>query len=232
MRKPHLTRKQQEAFEKLTRMIASSGASPTLEEFRMELGLKSLNSAKQYIQTFENLGLIRRSPFQKRGIEIIGSLQESGHGIVFLPVISSAGCDAMNIYADQRFDERIGIDAGFIPIGKVIEKLVLFKAIGDSMDAAGISSGDYVLAERTNNIDEGDRVVATVGDMAVIKRFHYGENAILLEPDSHNPKYRKIVLKDISSIFGKVLNIIKTRNDTELTYERTDETEPLPIANH
>ncbi|NTW15350.1 MAG: hypothetical protein HGA38_03195 [Candidatus Moranbacteria bacterium] len=223
MRNQRLTNKQQEAFRKLSRLITSTGVSPTLEEFRMELGLKSLNSAQQYINTFEKLGLVRRSPFQKRGIEIVGSLNESRHGIVFLPVIASAGCDAMSIFADRRFDERLGVDSGFIPIGKHMERLVLFKAIGDSMDAAGISSGDYVLTEKTDDISDGDKVVATIGDMAVIKKIHFGRDAVVLKPESHDPRYREIIMKDTGGVFGKVLDVIRIRNTDELSYEKIHE---------
>lgn len=224
-----LTQKQQEVLDKIECFIKEHKMSPTLEELRQELGYGNINSVRQYLKALERRGLIRRLSYRKRGIELISSDLETHSGVVVLPVIASAGCDAMTIYADQKFDEHLTVDSGYIPKGKSLESLVLFKAIGQSMDASGIDSGDYVLVQRTEDVGTGDRVVASVGDMAVIKKLKHTENATILEPDSLDPRYKKIIMKDDSRIFGKVLDVIKasTSRCDELTLVYEDgKTEP------
>jgi repressor LexA len=219
-----LTKKQQEVLVKIRHFFVIHGMSPTLKELRMQLGYGNVNSVRQYLGALEKRGLIRRLSYRKRGIELIEPDLESQSGIVVLPVIASAGCDAITIYADHCFDEHLAIDSGYIPLGKELKSLVLFKAIGKSMDASGIDSGDYVLVQRTDDLNSGDRVVASIGDMAVIKKLKHTENATILEPDSSDPRYKKIILKDDSKIFGKVLDVIKTsslKND-ELTLQYED----------
>lgn len=219
-----LTKKQCEVLNAIEYHIKENGVSPTLEELRVKFGYKNSNSIRQYLDVLEKQGLIRRLSYKKRGIELTYSNSEiNNNGLVVLPVIASAGCDAVNVYAEQQFDENITIDVSYIPKNKDLKSLVIFKAIGDSMNMAGINSGDYVLVQRTNNIDSGDRVVVSIGDMAVIKRIKYGKNAVVLEPESSNVRYEKIILKDNSKIFGKVLDIIKMTMDDELLYEEVEE---------
>ncbi len=219
MTNQRLSKKQGDVYNEIRRHITDSGISPTLEELRQALGLKSLNSVKQFVDALEKRGLIRRRPYEKRNIELVSDTPRENTGVVLLPVIASAGCDALNVFADQRFDEHLTVDSRYIPKNKSSDNLVVFKAIGQSMEASGINSGDYVLVERTDSVSNGDRVVASVGDMAVIKRLRVGKNATTLDPDSPNPYYRRIVMKDNSSIFGKVLDVIKTSMDDQYVLE-------------
>lgn len=222
MMNQRLSKKQGAVYNEIRRQITDSGISPTLEELRQALDLRSLNSVKQFVDALEKRGLIRRRPYEKRNIELVSDAPQENTGVVLLPVIASAGCDALNVFSDQRFDEHLTVDSRYIPKNKSSDNLVVFKAIGQSMEGSGINSGDYVLVERTNDVSSGDRVVASIGDMAVIKRLQFGQDATILEPDSHNPYYKKIVMKDNSSIFGKVLDVIKTSIDEHYILEFED----------
>lgn len=73
---------------------------------------------------------------------------------------------------------------------------------------AGVHNGDYVLVEVTENVGNGDRVVAVMGDMAVIKRLKKTRGAAILEPEAEGKGYSPIVLSEDSRIFGKVVSII------------------------
>ena len=89
---------------------------------------------------------------------------------------------------------------------------------------AGIQNGDYVLVEVTNEVGQNDRVVAIIGDMAVIKRFHRTPNAIVLEPESVAGGYAPIVMREDFRIFGKVISVIQKPysdiDDVEFVYEK------------
>jgi DNA polymerase V len=138
---------------------------------------------------------------------------------VTLPVLSSAGCDNMSVFAEQIFDEFVTIDRDFLA-GRDSEKVVAFNAVGNSMVDAGISTGDLVLVEKTTDICEKDKVAAVVDGMAVIKQISFAENAVILKPMSKDPQYRPIVMKKNFQVFGKVIEVIKGfGGGDELVYE-------------
>lgn len=173
------------------------------------LSVQSLNSVLQYLDHLERHGLITRQRYQHRSIVLTTAELGASQGSVVLPVIASAGCDAMNMFAQQAFDEYFAVDQNHIPLGKSIQTLVMFRAI-DSMNAAGIADGDCVLVERTDAVNSGDRVVAAIDGMAVIKRLRRtADDTLILEPESTDPSYERIIMLDNSRIFGKVLNVIK-----------------------
>jgi SOS-response transcriptional repressor LexA len=93
--------------------------------------------------------------------------------------------------------------------GKRKDNVVGIRAVGDSMDEAGINEGDYVLVEMTEAVSENDLVVAIVDGFALIKKLKMANNAVILEPVSSNPKYRPIILNKNFRFFGKVVDVMR-----------------------
>lgn len=215
-----LTQKQQETLDLIKKFIARNGFAPLITELRENLKLKSLRSVAQRLESLEAKGFIRRERFKHRGITLLEDINPlSPGGTIRIPVIASAGCDQMEIYAEEKSDEYISVDKKMIGHHKDI---VAIKAVGNSMIDAGISNGDYVLVEVREDASENDRVVAIIGDMAVIKRFHRRANAVILQPESKNGGYSPIIMSEDSKIFGKVLSVIqisKPQDDYQLLYE-------------
>ena len=215
-----LTPKQKETFEFIKQFIARNGFAPLISELSEHFKLKSLRSVTQRLESLEAKGLIKRDRFKHRGIAIIEDTNLlSPEGTIRVPVIASAGCDQMEIYAQEKSDEYVSVDKKIISSQK---NIVAIKAVGNSMVDAGISNGDYVLVEVRNDASENDRVVAIIGDMAVIKRFHRRANAVILQPESKNGGYSPIIMSEDSKIFGKVLSVIqisKPQDDYQLLYE-------------
>lgn len=86
------------------------------------------------------------------------------------------------------------------------------RAVGDSMNDAGINSGDYVLIRFSNNADNGDRVAAIVDDMVTVKILQRTAEATILRPLSKDPQYKPIVLRRDFKIVGKVLCVVPGQN--------------------
>ncbi|MFZ2500557.1 MAG: transcriptional repressor LexA [Minisyncoccia bacterium] len=200
-----LTPAQEETHSFLKRHIAKHGQSPTIVELRDEFKLRSLRSVTQRLETLERKGLIKRDPFQHRSIQILERASIPS-GFIEVPVIASAGCDAMEVYAQDEFGEYILIDKSMV---NVHTNIAAIKAVGDSMQDAGIRNGDYVIVEVTEYVENGDRVVAIVGNMAVIKRYTKAGDVVFLNPENKDGGYHSIVVnQEDSKIFGKVLSII------------------------
>jgi len=213
-----LTQKQKETLDFIKNFVARNGSAPLITELSKNLKLKSLRSVTQRLESLEAKGFIRRDRFKHRGITLTEDINPlSSEGTIRVPVIASAGCDQMEIYAEEKSDEYISIDKKMIAHHKDI---VAIKAVGNSMIDAGISNGDYVLVEVRDDASENDRVVAIIGDMAVIKRFHRRANAVILQPESKNGGYYPIIMSEDSKIFGKVLSVIpmSLQND-EIKFE-------------
>lgn len=219
MKKTILTSKQQETLAYIKSFISQHGESPTITELSEGLKLKSLRSVTQRIESLEQKGLIKRDKFRRKGISIIETSENVPTGMIQVPVIASAGCDAAEVYAEEQYGEFLIVDKQMIGPHRDIAAV---KAVGNSMIDAGINNGDYVLVEVTGNVSSGDRVVAILGDMAVIKRLKVTQTSRILEPESKGNGYSPIVMSPNSKIFGKVLSIIsmsEPQNEYDLIYE-------------
>jgi repressor LexA len=204
-RRDTLTPAQQKTHSFLKSYIAKHGEAPTMTELSKAFRLKSLRSVTQRIEALERKGLVKRDPFQHRSIKL---LEKAGApaGFIEVPVIASAGCDAMGVYAQDEFGEYILVDKSLI---NVHTNIAAIKAVGDSMQDAGIRNGDYVIVEVTEYVNNGDRVVAIIGNMAVIKRYTRSGDVVVLNPENRDGGYSPIVVnQEDSKIFGKVLSII------------------------
>ena len=218
--KIRITQKQEETLDFIKNFITRNGESPTITQLSGGLGLKSLRSVTQRLEALEAKGLIKRDRFRHRGISLLNPLDPTmaPKGTERIPVIASAGCDTMQVYAQEQYDEFLMVDKQLLDPRK---EIVAIKAVGNSMVDYGLHNGDYALVEVTENIQNGDRVVAIVGDMAVIKKFKKVTGAIILESESKGNDYPPIILKEgFSKIFGKVLNIIPAgkKSNGELEY--------------
>ncbi len=203
-----LTQIQEETLATIKRYLTTYGKSPTFTELQKELGLHSLRSVVQRIEALERKGFIVRNRFQHRGIKVVETIKSQylSSDFIAVPVIASAGCDAMEVYAQDEFGEFIAVDRKLV--GRATS-IAAIKAVGDSMQDAGIKNGDYVIVEVTDKVENGDRVCAIIGNMAVIKRFDRTKGVVVLSPENKTAGYMPIVVKEEDSkIFGKVLSVI------------------------
>jgi repressor LexA len=205
-----LTPAQKETLSLIEEYTRTKGQAPTLTELQTALNLRSIRSVTQRIEILERKGLITRDRFQHRSISIVSGVEDQlSSDLIQVPVIASAGCDAMEVYAEERYGEYIMVERSLIGARQPKTSIVAVKAVGDSMLDAGIHSGDYVIVEVTDQIENGDRVVALLGNMAVIKRFERVDEVVYLNPENRYGTYYPIVVKEEDSrIFGKVLSII------------------------
>ena len=198
-----LTFKQQRVLDAVRCHFEKWQEPPTLEQLRKTLGFASLRTVAQYMDILERKGYIVRRKNAWRNIELRNA--DGGWGTVSIPVVANVGCDDLSVFAEEQHDEFIEVDK------QIVEEngeIVAVRAVGESMLDAGIHSGDYILVQFTNDVKNGDRVAAIVGDMVTVKRFEKKDGVIILYPESKDPKYKPIILKDNFKITGKVLCVI------------------------
>lgn len=198
-----LTYKQKRVLENIRLYIGAKGQPPTLEELRRNLGLKSTRTVVQYLESLEQKGYLVRRRNAWRNIELRNV--DGGWGTVSVPVVANVGCDDLSLFAEQQYDEFLEVDK------KIVEEsgdIVAVRAVGESMLDAGIRDGDYILVQFTDQVQNGDKVAAMVGDMVTVKRYEKKNGVVILYPESKDPKYKPIVLHEDFKVAGKVLCII------------------------
>lgn len=84
----------------------------------------------------------------------------------------------------------------------------LLRASGDSMDEAGINSGDLLLIRQQDSAENGDKVVALINDEATVKVFEKTRDAVILRPKSKNKNHKPIILTDNCMIQGVVVAVL------------------------
>ncbi len=114
-----------------------------------------------------------------------------------------ASCGSLND-AESYVEDYIEVNT---ELAKPGHQYFLVKADGDSMNLAGINSGDLVLVRVQDYANVGEKVVARNDDGGTIKEFHRQGNKILLMPRSDNPTHKPLLLDNIK-IQGVVLTTI------------------------
>ena len=183
-----LTKKQYELLLFLEERIAQSGVTPSFEEMKNKVGLKSKSGIHRLISALEDRGFIKKLPFKARAIEILKSsnkkLKSLDHKddrldkqIVELPVVGriAAGLPIEAIEAGENslFASRF--------LTKGSDSFIL-EIKGESMIDAGINDGDFAIIKKQSSANNGEIVVAlTDENEATLKRFRKRGDTIALE---------------------------------------------------
>lgn len=108
--------------------------------------------------------------------------------MINIPLFDSAGCGEL-MYADPTVQEMIPVKSELMSKGS---KYFVLRTSGDSMNLAGINDGDLVLCRKDYHPEEGNNVVALIGDDATIKEYRRENGVVVLKPKSSNPKHKPL----------------------------------------
>jgi repressor LexA len=230
-----LTRKQHQLLLFLHAHLGEHGVSPSFDEMKDALGLKSKSGIHRLISGLEERGFIRRLAHRARAIEVVRLPDDiSGKSQDFLPNIIEGGLRGRNVQNIGRplrdsSGETVALPMyGRIAAGTPIEALrdnsnfvdvpygllgrgehYALEVEGDSMVEAGILDGDTVIIERTENAENGAIVVALVdGGEVTLKRFRKRAGAIALEPANKNYEPR-LFPPDRVEVQGRLVGLLR-----------------------
>ena len=209
-----LTDKQQQVFDYIYEYIEKHGVSPTLDEIRGFIGVASIRTAAQYLESLERKGLLRRERNARRNIRLIDQ-NSAAEQLVSVPVFGNVGCGTPSVLTERIFDEFVSVSNALVKkINK--ENLFVIRAVGNSMLDAGVHDGDFVLVERTEDVQTGDLVVTIIEETAVLKRLTITPNAIILDPVTSDKSYPRIIMSRDFQIFGKMIDVIQAGASNEM----------------
>lgn len=189
----------------IERETSSTGVPPSIRQIGTALGISSTNGVRLHLQALQKKGYIRRSQRTSRGIVSLNRLSTaaspSRSTTVDIPILGRVAAGTP-IMAAENHEGSLTLDATLI---KNQESFAL-RVNGDSMINAGILDGDIVVVRLQQGADNGDIVVARVGEEATVKRFYREKDAIRLQPE--NPSLTPIYSTDVE-ICGKVVALVR-----------------------
>ena len=222
-----LTKKQKELLNYIQKFQSKNGVTPSYEEMKSALNLKSKSGIHRLILALEERGFVKRLAHKARALEIIKDgisnikvSEKNKNNLVIGNFINNANEDSQKlstlpllgkiaagtpIEAIQQNDTSVDVPKEMMPIGESYALTVE----GDSMINEGIHNGDTVLIKKTNIADNGEIVVALIDDNeATLKRIRKKGQSIALE--SANPIYEtRILSAHRVKIQGKLIGLLR-----------------------
>ncbi len=196
-----LTNRQRKVLDFITNYLRDTGYPPTVREIAGEFRISS-KGAYDHLIAIEKKGYIRRDPAKPRAIELMDFVPGRAYGpVIEIPVLGRVAAGEP-LLASQNIERTITLSNDLIRT----EEPFALKIKGESMTGAGILEGDYVIVKQQQDADQGDIVVALIGDEATVKRFYRAGDHVRLQPE--NPTMKPIIVKDVT-ILGKVVGLFR-----------------------
>ena len=203
----NLTPRQNEVLALIKECMQESGMPPARAEVALRLGFKSANAAEGHLKALARKGVIHIMPGTSRGIQLLQddeAEEESG-----LPLIGQVAAGEP-ILATEHVEAHYQIDpAMFQPRADF-----LLRVHGMSMKNIGILDGDLLAVHKTQQVRNGQVVVARVGDDEVtVKRFERKGNQVLLLPENEELEPIQVDLTEQTlNIEGLAVGVIRNGN--------------------
>jgi repressor LexA len=186
-----LTPKQHELLMFIHDRLGSTGVSPSFDEMREALDLKSKSGVHRLISALEERSFIRRLPNRARALEILKMPEKSTAAAPApRPVIPAAANDTIEIPLHGRIAAGTPIEALQGNEGFAVPAALLgpgehyaLEVSGDSMVDEGILDGDYALIRKADTARDGEIVVALIDEEeATLKTYRREGSMIRLDP--------------------------------------------------
>ena len=200
-----LTKKQKILLMFINKKLRSSGVSPSYEEMKNSLNLKSKSGIHRLISALEERGFIRRLAHKARALEVVKLPETASANDIynsFSPSVIKGGLDEDKVNDDNIEIPVLGKIAAGTPVEAIqneVSRIPLpgnlekngeyfgLKIQGDSMIDAGINEGDTVIVKKTDTADNGKIVVALIDDHeAMLKRIRRKGKTVALESANKN----------------------------------------------
>ena len=197
-----LTPRQQQVFDLIKDKIDSTGMPPTRAEIARELGFRSANAAEEHLKALARKQAIEIIPGASRGIRILLEDAANDDG---LPLIGQVAAGEP-ILAQEHVESHYQVDPGmFKP-----QADFLLRVNGESMKDIGIMDGDLLAVHKTQDVRDGQVVVARVDDDVTVKRLERKGSTVLLHAENEEFEPIKVDLTSQHlTIEGLAVGIIR-----------------------
>ena len=222
-----LTKKQKNLLLYINKKIRSTGVSPSYEEMKNSLNLKSKSGIHRLISALQERGFIRRLAHKARALEVLKLPETASANDIynsFSPSLIKGGLDSENDKQNLNNIPVLGQIAAGTPIEAIqneVSRVAIpeelsksgehfgLKVSGDSMIEAGINDGDTVIVKKATTANNGQIVVALIDNReAMLKRIRIKGKVVALE--SANKRYEtKIFGPDRVKVQGILISLYR-----------------------
>jgi repressor LexA len=197
-----LTAKQQAILDFIQEYLEAHQYPPSVREIGKRFGIYPA-TVQDHISALERKGYLHKQRFQSRALSVPGAARRGG-----IPIVGHVAA-GVPLLAEENIEGRIHLPEQWASTGTF-----LLRVKGDSMIGAHILDGDYVLVHPQATAENGDIVVALIGDEATVKRFFKGHRGVTLKAE--NPRFKPIEIVRMSgenqenfSIIGRVTGVMR-----------------------
>lgn len=198
-----VTTRQRAILRCISETTEDRGYPPTVREIGNAVGLKSSSSVHHQLKALQRAGYLTRDGSLTRALRL------SEHAPVlsrarpaFVPLVGRVAA-GQPILADENIQDVLPLPADLLSASA---DSFLLRVEGDSMIEKGILDGDYVIVRQQPVAEDGDIVVALLGDEATVKTFYRHGDEIELRPA--NPAMQPIFTGDVQ-ILGRVSGVVR-----------------------
>lgn len=196
----------------IEKQIIANSYPPSVREIGKAVGLSSTATVHGYLEKLEQKGYIKKESQKGRTLRLIKGIigdkkkQEdkefySGREMVEVPVIGKITAGAP-ILAVENVTDTFPIPIDFVGNSESF----MLTVRGESMIEAGILDGDYILVKKQNTANNGEIVVALIGEEATVKTFYKEKSYIRLQPENST---MDPIIVDNCEILGKVAGVFR-----------------------
>ena len=198
-----LSGKQKRVYLYIKSYIEENGYPPTVREICEAVQVKSTSTAHGYLTRLEKKGFIKRDTSRPRAIGLLDESAYTRANVMSIPVVGKVTAGEP-ILATENVEEYLPLPSSFVRD----ENSFILTVQGESMVDAGVQDGDFLVVRRQNYADDGDIVVALLGEEATVKRFYLEGRRVRLQPE--NPTMDPIILPvNEVQVLGKVSGLLR-----------------------
>lgn len=196
-----LTERERAVLDYIVSMLRKNGYSPSIRDIKSALDFKSTSTVHTYLARLENKGYIQKEDGKSRTLRVEDAI--STKSPLRVPLIGKVTA-GLPILAQENFD-------GYVDFCDTKDKynadnLFALRVSGTSMIDAGILDGDIVIVDKCDYADNGQIVVALVGDEATVKTFYRENGHFRLQPE--NKTMEPIIVPE-ANVLGRIVANIR-----------------------
>ncbi len=188
-----LNDRERSVYEYIKHSFDTRGIAPSVRDIRDALGFKSTSTVHMYLTRLSDMGLISRELGKSRAIRMDKRDPDQ------VPIVGRVAA-GKPILAEEDLEGYISFSAASVSC--LPENLFALNVKGESMIEAGILDGDVVVVDKRTYAENGEIVVALVGDEATVKTFYKEDGHYRLQPEN---KTMEPIIAESVAILGKVV---------------------------
>ena len=208
-----LNKREKAILKYIEEQVDQNGYPPSVREIGKAVDLSSTATVHGYLSSLEKKGYIKKESQKGRTLKLLKGSKDnnqvkmnefesySSKEMVDVPLVGKITAGEP-ILAVENITDSFPVPLDFTGVGDVF----MLTVRGESMIEAGILSGDYILVKKQNVANNGEIVVALIGDEATVKTFYKEKDHIRLQPENST---MDPIIVPTCDILGKVVGVFR-----------------------